>query len=79
MKNQIKTVALLAGLTIIMGVLTESELRGVFAHELAHIKNRDILVPIVGVISREQVLRYVGLQLNLGLTQREKQPSPKAA
>ncbi|MGZ5472817.1 MAG: hypothetical protein ACXW31_03050 [Thermoanaerobaculia bacterium] len=49
------------------------------AHELAHIKNRDILVPIVGVISREQVLRDVGLQLDLGLTQREKQPSPKAA
>jgi heat shock protein HtpX len=28
----------------IMGILTEDELRGVLAHELAHIKNRDMLV-----------------------------------
>lgn len=34
----------------IMNLLTERELRGVIAHEIAHIKNRDILVSTIGAV-----------------------------
>jgi heat shock protein HtpX len=34
----------------IMDLLTERELRGVIAHEIAHIKNRDILVSTIGAV-----------------------------
>jgi len=33
-----------------MNLLTERELRGVIAHEIAHIKNRDILVSTIGAV-----------------------------
>lgn len=48
--------AVIACTTGILGLLTKEELRGVIAHEMAHIKNRDILIvtiaaTIAGVIS----------------------------
>ncbi|MAG91529.1 protease HtpX [Candidatus Woesearchaeota archaeon] len=44
----------------IINILSEEELKGVIAHEFAHIKNRDILIStIVGTIAG--VISYVGL------------------
>ena len=37
----------------IMNMLTREELRGVLAHELAHIKNRDILIASVAAPSEQ--------------------------
>lgn len=46
--------------TSIMRLLTHDELRGVLAHEMAHIKNRDILVMTIAA-TIAAVISYVGL------------------
>lgn len=45
-----KNHAAVAATSGIMQILTESELEGVLAHEISHIKNRDILVSSIAVV-----------------------------
>jgi heat shock protein HtpX len=49
----------------LMSLLDERELRGVLAHEIAHIKNRDILIGSVAA-TLAGILSYVGQALSFG-------------
>ena len=48
--------AAVAATTGIMGLLTEREISGVFAHELAHVKNRDTLINSVVAMRASTVM-----------------------
>jgi len=49
----------------LMSLLDERELRGVLAHEIAHIKNRDILIGSIAA-TMAGILSYVGHALSFG-------------
>jgi heat shock protein HtpX len=49
----------------LMSLLDERELRGVLAHEIAHIKNRDILIGSIAA-TMAGILAYVGQALSFG-------------
>jgi heat shock protein HtpX len=49
----------------LMSLLDERELRGVLAHEIAHIKNRDILIGTIAA-TMAGILSYAGQALSLG-------------
>lgn len=48
----------------VMGFLTKEELKGVFAHELAHVKNRDILIAPLAAIRVKRLNELVTQELN---------------
>jgi len=52
--------------TGIINLLSENELKGVIAHELAHIKNRDTLVSVIAAVMAS-VITYMGFFLRYAL------------
>ena len=63
----------------IMGLLSKEELEGVIAHELAHIKNRDMLLQTVGATMAGAVSNIAQFGLFFGGGSDEDSPNPVAA
>ena len=63
----------------IMGLLTKEELEGVIAHELAHIKNRDMLLQTVGATMAGAISNIAHFGLFFGGGSDEDSPNPIAA
>ena len=63
----------------IMGLLSKEELEGVIAHELAHIKNRDMLLQTVGATMAGAVSNIAQFGLFFGGGSDEDSPNPIAA
>ena len=62
----------------LLRVLNRNEVAGVMAHELAHVKHRDILIQSVAITigSAITVLAYLGMYLPLGGSDDEDAPNP---
>jgi heat shock protein HtpX len=63
----------------IMGLLSKEELEGVIAHELAHIKNRDMLLQTVGATMAGAISNIAQFGLFFGGGSDEDSPNPIAA
>lgn len=68
--------AAVAATTGIMNMLTERELRGVMAHELAHIKNRDILISTISATIAGAISTLANFGLLFGGRDNENRPNP---
>jgi len=63
----------------IMGLLSKEELEGVIAHELAHIRNRDMLLQTVGATMAGAISNIAQFGLFFGGGSDEDSPNPIAA
>ena len=67
--------AAVAATTGILNVLTERELRGVMAHELAHVKHRDILISTVSATMAGAISMLANFAMFFGGRDSEGRPS----
>ncbi|MDI1260034.1 zinc metalloprotease HtpX [Aquabacterium sp.] len=67
--------AAVAATTGILNVLTERELRGVMAHELAHVKHRDILISTVSATMAGAISMLANFAMFFGGRNSEGRPS----
>lgn len=67
--------AAVAATTGIMRVLSERELRGVMAHELAHVKHRDILISTVSATMAGAISMLANFAMMFGSRDSEGRPS----
>jgi heat shock protein HtpX len=67
--------AAVAATTGIMRVLTERELRGVMAHELAHVKHRDILISTISATMAGAISMLANMALLFGGRDNEGRPA----
>jgi heat shock protein HtpX len=67
--------AAVAATTGIMRVLTERELRGVMAHELAHVKHRDILISTISATMAGAISMLANMALLFGGRDHEGRPA----
>ena len=68
--------AAVAATTGIMQMLSERELRGVMAHELAHVKNRDILISTMSATVAGAISMLSQFGLLFGGSNDEERPNP---
>jgi heat shock protein HtpX len=62
----------------ILEVLTKQELRGVLAHEMAHIKNRDVLVATIAAVLASVISFLANMAFFFGGSNDEESPNPIA-
>ena len=68
--------AAVAATTGIMRMLSERELRGVMAHELAHVKNRDILISTISATVAGAISLLANFGMFFGGRDGEDRPNP---
>ncbi|MDI3491233.1 MAG: zinc metalloprotease HtpX [Thauera propionica] len=68
--------AAVAATTGIMRMLSERELRGVMAHELAHVKNRDILISTISATVAGAISMLANFGMFFGGRDGEDRPNP---
>ncbi|NMG32944.1 zinc metalloprotease HtpX [Azoarcus sp. TTM-91] len=71
--------AAVAATTGIMRMLSERELRGVMAHELAHVKNRDILISTISATVAGAISSLAQFGMFFGGRDGENRPNPIVA
>jgi len=71
--------AAVAATTGIMRMLSERELRGVMAHELAHVKNRDILISTISATVAGAISMLANFGMLFGGSNDEDRPHPAVA
>ncbi len=68
--------AAVAATSGIMNMLSERELRGVMAHELAHVKNRDILISTMSATVAGAISMLANFGMLFGSSNSENRPHP---
>ena len=68
--------AAVAATTGIIRMLSERELRGVMAHELAHVKNRDILISTISATIAGAISMLANFGMFFGGREGEERPNP---